>query len=87
MDKFLISSNRRTDWHIQQRCGTWAWRLVVRLTKRYSRAQIENDEMGGTRGMYRKEQKLIQGCGGETWQEETPWKTYGRTSRWILKEH
>jgi ribosomal protein L18 len=50
--------------------------MVVRRTKHYSHAQIEDDGMGGTRGMYRKEQKLIQGFGGETRQEETSWKTY-----------
>jgi hypothetical protein len=39
---------------------------VERLTKHYSHAQIKDDETGGTRGMYRKQKKLIQGCGGET---------------------
>ena len=47
----------------------------VFLTKQYLGDQIMKNEMGGACDMYGGQVRGIYGFGGETWCQETTWKT------------
>jgi len=47
----------------------------VLLTNYYSRDKIKKNEMGRAHSTYGKEEKCIQGLGGEKWWKQTTWNT------------
>jgi len=47
----------------------------VILTKYHSVDQIMKNEMGGACGRYKRQQRCMEGFGGEILKKETTWKT------------
>jgi hypothetical protein len=49
-------------------------RSVMLLAKYYSGDQIKNSEMGGAWGTFGRQERCVQGFGGETWDKEATWQ-------------
>jgi hypothetical protein len=54
---------------------TWEALWFVLFTQYLSDGKIEKNEMGKTCSVYGREERRIQGFGGETWGKKATWET------------